>query len=51
MGLDQSVEVTMRLFAQLSAQRGDARRFGTLQEARPIRANGAAVKPAATAQR
>jgi glycosyltransferase involved in cell wall biosynthesis len=51
MGLDQSVEVTMRLFAQLSAERGDARRFGTLQEARPIRTNGAAVKAAATAQR
>ena len=49
MGLDQSVEVTMRLFAQLSAQRSDARRFGTLHEARPIRTNGAAVKPAAAA--
>jgi glycosyltransferase involved in cell wall biosynthesis len=47
MGLDQSVETTMRLLAQLSAQRSDARRFGTLHEARPIRTNGTAVKAAA----
>jgi len=52
MGLDQSIEATMRLFAQLGAQRGDARRFGTLHEAaRPIRANGTAVKAAAAAPR
>jgi hypothetical protein len=40
----------MRLLAQLSAQRSDARRFGTLHEARPIRTNGAAVKAAAAAR-
>ena len=52
MGLDQSVEATIRLFVQLTAQRGDARRFGTLHEAaRPIRANGTAVKAAAASSR
>ncbi len=51
MGLDQSVDATMRLLLQLVAQREPARRFGTLHDAaRPIRANGAAVK-AAAAQR
>jgi len=45
--LEQSVEATARLFAQLTAQRGDPRRIGTLHEARPIRANGSAVKAAA----
>jgi len=49
--LDQSVEATARLFAQLTAQRSDPRRIGTLHEARPIRANGSAVKAAAAAQR
>ncbi len=49
--LDQSVEATARLFSQLTAQRSDARRIGTLHEARPIRANGTAVKAAATAPR
>ena len=47
--LDQSVEATARLFAQLTAERADPRRIGTLHEARPIRANGASVKPAAAA--
>jgi glycosyltransferase involved in cell wall biosynthesis len=47
--LERSVEATMRLLGELSAQRGDTRRFAALHEARPIRANGAAVK--ATAQR
>ena len=47
--LEQSVEATARLFAQLTAQRTDPRRIGTLHEARPIRANGASVKPAAAA--
>jgi len=52
MGLDQSVDATMRLLLHLAAQREPARRFGTLHEAaRPIRANGAAVKAAAAAQR
>ena len=52
MGLDQSVDATMRLLLQLVAQREPARRFGTLHEAaRPIRANGAAVKATAAAQR
>jgi hypothetical protein len=56
MGLDLSIETTVRLLAQLTAQRSDPRRFGALQEAaRPIRANGSAVKAAnataATAQR
>ena len=49
--LEQSVEATARLFAQLTAQRSDPRRIGTLHEARPIRANGSAVKAAATAPR
>jgi len=48
--LDQSVEATARLFVQLTAQRADPRRIGTLHEARPIRANGT-VKAAATAPR
>ena len=47
--LEQSVEATARLFAQLTAQRADPRRIGTLHEARPIRANGSAVKAAAAA--
>ena len=47
MGLDQSVDATMRLLLQLAARREPARRFGTLHEAaRPIRTNGAAVKAA-----
>jgi glycosyltransferase involved in cell wall biosynthesis len=45
--LDQNVEATARLFAQLTAQRSEPRRIGTLHEARPIRVNGAAVKAAA----
>jgi glycosyltransferase involved in cell wall biosynthesis len=45
--LDQSIEATARLFAQLTAERLDPRRIGPLHEARPIRANGAAVKAAA----
>jgi glycosyltransferase involved in cell wall biosynthesis len=49
--LDQSVEATARLFAQLTAQRADPRRIGTLHEARPIRANGSAIKAAATVPR
>jgi glycosyltransferase involved in cell wall biosynthesis len=49
--LEQSVEATARLFGQLTAQRADPRRIGTLHEARPIRANGSAVKAAATAPR
>ena len=51
MGLDRSVEATMRLFAQLSAQRVDARRFagGLHEAARPIRTNAAAVKAAVKA--
>jgi len=44
--LEQSVEATARLFAQLTAQRTDPRRIGTLHEARPIRANGSAIKAA-----
>jgi glycosyltransferase involved in cell wall biosynthesis len=51
MGLDRGIETTMRLFSQLAGQRSDARRFGTLHEARPMRANGASVKAAAAAQR
>jgi len=51
MGLDRGIETTIRLFSQLAGQRSDARRFGTLHEARPIRANGASVKAAAAAQR
>ncbi len=53
MGLDQSVDATTRLLLDLVAQREPARRFGTLHEAaRPIRANGSAVKAAtAAAQR
>jgi glycosyltransferase involved in cell wall biosynthesis len=51
MRLDFSVETTMRLFAQLGGQRSDARRIGTLHEARPLRANGATVKAAAPAER
>jgi len=47
--LEQSVEATARLFAQLTAQRADPRRIGTLHEARPIRANGSAVTAAAAA--
>ena len=38
-----------RLFAQLTAERADPRRIGTLHEARPIRANGASVKSASAA--
>jgi glycosyltransferase involved in cell wall biosynthesis len=49
--LEQSVEATARLFAQLTAQRTDPRRIGTLHEARPIRANGSAIKAAAAAPR
>jgi glycosyltransferase involved in cell wall biosynthesis len=45
--LDQSVEATSRLLAQLAAQRVDPRRIGTLPEARPIRAAGTSVKAAA----
>jgi len=51
MGLDRGIETTIRLFSQLAGQRSDARRFGTLHEARPMRANGASVKAAAAAQR
>jgi glycosyltransferase involved in cell wall biosynthesis len=51
MGLDRGIETTMRLFSQLAGQRSDARRFGTLHEARPMRANGASIKAAAAAQR
>jgi glycosyltransferase involved in cell wall biosynthesis len=51
MGLDRGNETTIRLFSQLAGQRSDARRFGTLHEARPMRANGASVKAAAAAQR
>jgi len=51
LALDQSVEATARLFAQLTAPRADPRRIGTLHEARPIRANGSAVKAAAAAPR
>jgi glycosyltransferase involved in cell wall biosynthesis len=44
--LEQSVEATTRLFAQLTSLR-EPRRIGALQEAaRPIRANGSAVKAA-----
>jgi len=50
--LEQSVEATARLFAQLTAQRTDPRRIGTLHEAaRPIRANGSAIKAATAAPR
>ena len=49
--LEQSVDATARLFVQLTAQRSDPRRIGTLHEARPIRANGSAVKAAAAAPR
>jgi len=51
MGLDRGIETTIRLFSQLAGQRSDARRFGTLHEARPMRANGASIKAAAAAQR
>jgi len=49
--LEQSVDATARLFTLLTAQRADPRRIGTLHEARPIRANGSAVKAAAAAPR
>jgi glycosyltransferase involved in cell wall biosynthesis len=49
LSLDQSVEATARLYTQLTTQRADPRRIGTLHEARPIRANGSAVKAAAAA--
>lgn len=43
--LDRSVEATTRLIDQLAAQRGDARRIGTLHDAaRPIRGSASAVK-------
>jgi hypothetical protein len=48
----RSLDATTRLLLQLVAGREPARRFGTLHEAaRPIRANGAAVKAAAAAPR
>jgi glycosyltransferase involved in cell wall biosynthesis len=48
--LENSVAMTTRLLAELTAQRADPRRIGALHEAaRPIRVNGSVVK--ATAQR
>jgi glycosyltransferase involved in cell wall biosynthesis len=51
-GFDRSLEARIRLLGELTAKGGsEARRFGALHEAaRPIRANGTAVKPAAAAQ-
>jgi hypothetical protein len=45
LSLDQSVEATTKLLAQLTEQPGEPRRVGRLYDAgRPIRANGAALK-------
>jgi glycosyltransferase involved in cell wall biosynthesis len=45
LSLDQSIEATTKLLAQLTEQPGEPRRVGRLYDAgRPIRASGAALK-------
>jgi glycosyltransferase involved in cell wall biosynthesis len=45
LSLDQSLDATTRLYAQLTEQPGEPRRVRTLYDAgRPVRTNGSAVK-------
>jgi hypothetical protein len=47
----KGADLSVRLFAQLTAPGSETRRFGTLHAARPLRADGSMVKAAAPAQR